>query len=637
MRLSLKTKFTLATSLLVLAVVTVVSGLYLGRLTSQVLRQADDRARFVAQQVFLACQNALAEAAETGHGPRSSQEDDVLDYVRQTLDNSSPLNSLIESAVGYSATIYEITISDKNGNVLVSSDASQRGQKVPVRPRAATLVGASFIEQLRTLYGPPQTYEYSLPFTLGSGPFGDIRIGLSSTLMRDEISPGLRSAVYWAIGAVLLSTLLALLVSQITLAPLARISDQLDRISAGEFDFTPAVERTDELGLVSTKITGIGKQLHDVREIFSTVRENLDQVMRGLGDGLLLFNGEGRAVLVSPSIEKFLDAPPDELRGRRVSEIFPARHPLRGILRVDGDQIESVEGAEVSLGEGEAHRRIGVSAQVIREHGKRMGTLVTLHDTETLERIGNQLQVSERLAALGRVTAGVAHEVKNPLNSMRLWLEVLKGNMPIDPEPQQAVKMLDSEIDRLDRAVKTFLNFTNPVEINLEQTELPGFLDEILDTARPAINKAGIELVSDLPQNVPAVFLDRQLIHQAVLNLLLNASEFTPKGGRITLSLQREGDFAQISVCDTGKGIAPEDRNKIFQLFYTTRPGGSGIGLANTFRFVQLHNGRIEFDSVLGAGTTFRVKLPLASVNEPVVPSFAKVRDFGQPFAAEKR
>jgi signal transduction histidine kinase len=637
MRLSLKTKFTLATSLLVLAVVTVVSGLYLGRLTSQVLRQADDRARFVAQQVFLASQNALAEAAETGHGPRSAKEDDVLEYVRQTLDNSSPLNSLIESAVGYSATIYEITISDKNGNVLVSSDASQRGQKVPVRPRAASLVGANFIEQLRTLYGPPQIYEYSLPFTLGSGPFGDIRIGLSSTLMRDEISPGLRSAVYWAIGAVFLSTLLALLVSQITLSPLARISDQLDRISAGEFDLAPAVERADELGLVSTKITGIGKQLHDVREIFSTVRENLDQVMRGLGDGLLLFNGEGRAVLVSPSIEKFLDARPDELRGRRVSEIFPARHPLRAILRIDGDQMESVEGAEVSLGEGAAHRRIGVSAQVIREHGKRMGTLVTLHDTETLERIGNQLQVSERLAALGRVTAGVAHEVKNPLNSMRLWLEVLKGNMPIDPEPQQAVKMLDSEIDRLDRAVKTFLNFTRPVEMNLEQTDLPGFLEEILDTARPTISKAGIEIVCDLPQNFPAVFLDRQLIHQAVLNLLLNASEFTPQDGRITLSLQREGEFAQISVSDTGKGIAPEDRNKIFQLFYTTRPGGSGIGLANTFRFVQLHNGRIEFESVLGAGTTFRIKLPLASVNEPAVPSFAKVRDFGQPFATEKR
>ena len=637
MRLSLKTKFTLATSLLVLAVVTVVSGLYLGRLTSQVLRQADDRARFVAQQVFLACQNALAEGAETGHSPRSMRPEDVLEYVRETLDNSSPLNSLIESAVGYSPTIYEITISDKGGTVLVSSDASKRGQKVPNRPPVASLVRGNFIEQLRTLYGPPQTYEYSLPFSLGSGPFGDIRIGLSSTLLRDEISPGLKSAGYWALGAVLLSTLLALLVSRITLAPLARISTQLDRISAGDFDLEPAVAQGDELGLVSTKITGIGKQLHDVREIFSTVRENLDQVMRGLGDGLLLFNAEGRAVLVSPSVEKFLGSRPEELRGRKVSEIFPVRHPLRTALRVDGELIESVEGMEVSLDEGTGQRRIGVSAQVIREHGKRIGTLVTLHDTETLERIGNQLHVSERLAALGRVTAGVAHEVKNPLNSMRLWLEVLKGNMPVEPEPQQAVKMLDSEIDRLDRAVKTFLNFTKPVEMTFEETNLPQFLAEIQEAARPSIAKAGIQFVVDLPPNFPPALLDRQLIHQAVLNLLLNATEFTTPGGRITLALRRNGEFAEILVSDTGKGIAAGDRSKIFQLFFTTRPGGTGIGLANTFRFVQLHNGHIEFESEIGRGTTFRVELPLARLDEATAQPVTRGRDFGQPFAAEKR
>ena len=167
---------------------------------------------------------------------------------------------------------------------------------------------------------------------------------------------------------------------------------------------------------------------------------------------------------------------------------------------------------------------------MIREHGKRMGTLVTLHDIESLERIGNQLQVSERLAALGRVTAGVAHEVKNPLNSMRLWLEVLKDNMPVEPEPQQAVKMLDSEIDRLDRAVKTFLNFTKPVEMNLEETDLRAFLEEILDAARPSITKAGFELDGRSARKFPPVLVDRQLIHQAVLNLLLNACELHAAG-----------------------------------------------------------------------------------------------------------
>ncbi|MFZ1206452.1 MAG: ATP-binding protein [Candidatus Acidiferrales bacterium] len=634
MRLSLKTKLTLGTSLLVLAVVALVSGLYLGRLMRQTLRQANDNAFFIAQQVYSACGNALKAANERGDAPASLDPADVRDYVRRAFDNSSTLNSLIESDVGISPTIYEITISDRNGIVLLSSDSSLRDEKVAARPPISSLVRAGFFEQLRQLYGPPQIYEFSYPFNLGTSPFGDIRISFSSALIRGEISPGLQSAGIWALGAVLLSTLCAFVFSRIALAPIERISAQLDRISEGQFDAGPAVERGDELGAVSTKIVGIGKQLRDVREIFSTLRENLDQVMSGVGDGLLLFNSEGRAVLVSPSVEKFLDRSPDDLRGRRVSEIVPARHPLRSVLQIQGDEIAPAEGKELTLERKDGPQRIGVNVQVIREHGARMGTLVSLRDVESIERIGSQLQVSERLAALGRVTAGVAHEVKNPLNSMRLWLEVLKANMPVDPEPQQAVKMLDSEIDRLDRAVKTFLNFTKPVEINLEETALPVLLADVLDAARPSINKAGLTLQANLPEAFPPVLLDHQLIHQAVLNLLLNACDFTSPGGTITLSLRRNGDYAVVEVQDSGKGIPPEDQKKIFQLFFTTRPGGTGIGLANTFRFVQLHNGRIDFESETGRGTTFRIELPLGRVADSVL---GKARDLSQPFAAEKR
>jgi PAS domain S-box-containing protein len=634
MRLSLKTKFTLAISLLVLAVVAVVSGLYLGQLTKQVLRQSEDRASFVAQQVFLACQNALSDAAERGDAPASTSAADLREYVHRAIDNSAALNSLMESAVGYSKSIYEITISDRDGIVLISSDSGLRSEKVAMRPTVRSLVhDQGFFQALRTLYGPPQVYEYSLPFNLGSSKFGDIRIGLSSALIRDEISPSLEKAGYYALGSVLLSTFLAFFVTRFSLAPIDRISAQLDRISAGEFDVEP-VERTDEFGKVSAKIVGIGKQLRDVREIFSTLRENLDQVMGGLEDGLLLFNADGRAVLVSPSVEKFLGGRPAELRGRRVSEIFPSGHPIRSVLQINGDEIEPAEGVELAIEAGPGPNRIGVNAQVIREHGTRMGTLVTLRDVESIERIGNQLQVSERLAALGRVTAGVAHEVKNPLNSMRLWLEVLKANMPTDPEPQQAVKMLDNEIDRLDRAVKTFLNFTKPVELRLEETDIRPLLYDVIDAARPSIDKAGLDLRVDLPTEFPSVFIDRQLIHQAMLNLVLNASEFTAPGGRITLGLRRSGESAVISVADSGKGISPEDQKKIFQLFFTTRPGGSGIGLANTFRFVQLHNGQIEFDSELGRGTTFRVELPLARSVEMTA---GKVRDFSTPFAEDKK
>src|SRR4029077_8384118 len=464
------------------------------------------------------------DSAERGESPASPSSDDLRRYVMRSFDNSSTLNSLIESAVGYSPTIYEVTISDRNGIVLVSSDASLRGQKVANRPSVSSFVRTGFFEQLRTLYGPPQVYEYSLPFNLGSGPFGDIRIGLSSALIRDEISPSLQSAALYALASVFLSTLLAAVVSRVSLAPIERITQQLDHISAGEFDVEP-VERGDELGLVSTKIVGIGKQLRDVREIFSTLRENLDQVMGGLEDGLLLFNSEGRAVLVSPSMQRFLGGRPEELRGRRAGEIFPPATPVRAVLRMEGNEIQPIEGAEVTLSGPSGPQKVGLHAQSVREHGAQMGTLLTLRDIESFERIGSHLELSERLAALGRVTAGVAHEVKNPLNSMRLWLEVLKANMPIDPEPQQAVKMLDSEIDRLDRAVKTFLNFTKPVEMKLEETDIRPVLQDVIDAARPSILRAGAELRVDLPSEFPSLLIDQQLIRQAVLNLLLNASE----------------------------------------------------------------------------------------------------------------
>ena len=631
MSLSLKTKFTLATASLVLVVVALISVLYVSRLTRQVIVQANDRSQFVLQQVFDAAQEALRDAAAQGATPASSSPDDIHAYVQQTLSQNPGLSALIESDMSFSASIYEITITDNSGTALVSSDSSLDGKTVASRPSLGELVRDPFAQQIRILNGPPRVYEVKLPFNVSAQPFGEIHVALSSALLRDEIWPGLRSAAWVGLAAVILSTLFTAFVSQIALAPLSRISAQLDRISAGEFDLEP-VTKVGELGQVSNKISRIGQQLRDVREIFSTLRENMNQIMSGLEDGLLLFNVEGRAVLVSPSAEKFLDLGSENLLGRKIEEIFPADHPLAQALHIgqtDSSSSSTVEQVEVEISNSQGPRRVGASIQAIQENGTRMGMLVTLRDLESMERIGSQLQVSERLAALGRVTAGVAHEVKNPLNSMRVWLEVLKGNLPADAETQQAAKMLDSEIDRLDRVVKTFLEFSRPVELECEEVDLPKLLEDVLASAGPAINRARVELQTEIPPSFPTVELDQRLIEQAILNLVLNACQVMNPGGRLFVSLRRVADNAEIRVADTGPGIAPENRAKIFQLFFTTRKGGTGLGLANTFRFVQLHNGSIEFDTEVGRGTTFRIELPLARVT-PVPASY---RDYGEPFA----
>lgn len=503
MPLRLKTKFTLTTSLLVLGVAAPIASLYVASLVQQVVREADERARFVAQQVFLQAQHALEDAALDGAGPASTRPEDVHEYVRQTLDENAGLTSLIDAVVGYSPVIYEVTVVDHRGAALISSDSSLPGRPAAKREELAQLTQAGFLDQLVVLYGSTRVYEVRLPFNLEQEFFGDIRVALSTGLLKNQVTPSLRTAAYLALGAVLVSTVLAAAVSHMSLAPLAKISSQLDQIARGNFDLEP-LQRRDELGQVSTKISQIGRQLRE-------------------------------------------------------------------------------------------------------------GTYRT-QEERSLAHIQTQIQLLERMAALGRLTAGAAHEVKNPLNSMRLWIENLKEGLTNHHGPtEQALKVLDSEIDRLDGVVKRLLDFYRPADLRLEETNLVNLLREALDIVRPQLASARVELSTDFAHDVPTARVDRQMVKQAVLNLLLNALEAMERGGTLRVTLERQADMAVITVADTGRGIAPEHQGKIFQLFFTTRPDGNGIGLASVFKTVQYHGGSVDFTSEAGRGTTFRIELPLAS------------------------
>ncbi|HUI75630.1 MAG TPA: ATP-binding protein [Candidatus Acidoferrum sp.] len=619
LRLRLRTKLTLIMTGLVFLVVAVLSVVFLSRLMDEVLREANQRSAELAQEVFLQAKHAISDAKSEGILPASRDPQEIHDYVRHAFEISDGLKSELEAARGNMPYIYDVSIVDHNGMALISSDPKDVGSLMPRQPSISALVQGNILSQMRALYGPGRVYELDYPFDMAGQPFGEVRVGVYTAFLRDQLAPTLRTSGTIVLVALLISTGLTMVVIGATLSPLQDIAAQLDRISAGQYDapFPPhkgIAGGTDEFGQVSRKISQVGQHLRGVHEIFSTLRENLNSVMAGLEDGLLLFTRDARAVMVSPAAEKFLGAPAGQFLGRRVTEIFPLDHPLRQALHFEGDELGEIT-SETELETPQGSRRVGVSVQAIQEAGERIGALVTLRDLDSLESINTQLQVSERLAALGRITAGVAHEVKNPLNSMRLWLENLKESLPLDGDTaaRQAVQVLDSEIDRLDAVVKRFLDFTRPMEIRLEATNLAVLLRDVLAVALPQLQQAHVEVSQNLIADVPEVFADRGLLRQAVLNLVLNAVDAMPNGGQLRLMLNRKGDMAEISVADTGKGIPAENQQKIFQLFFTTRPGGSGIGLASTFRIVQLHNGSIDFISEVGRGTTFRIELPLAA------------------------
>jgi signal transduction histidine kinase len=247
--------------------------------------------------------------------------------------------------------------------------------------------------------------------------------------------------------------------------------------------------------------------------------------------------------------------------------------------------------------------------------------------------VESTLRYSRKLAALGRLTAGVAHEVKNPLNAMTIHLELLKGKLVPraaagSAEPPaldsgaalEHVSVIGSEIKRLDQVVQGFLKFMRPDDLRLQPVQVADLLSGIARIVEPDAAASLIRVVTESSPDVPPVHGDPEPLRQALLNLAINACQAMPTGGTLRLTAQTASRRrVLITVEDTGVGIPPANLPRIFDLYFTTKAGGSGIGLSMVFRTVQLHDGEIEVQSTPGTGTTFRILLPQATADPSVL------------------
>jgi signal transduction histidine kinase len=324
--------------------------------------------------------------------------------------------------------------------------------------------------------------------------------------------------------------------------------------------------------------------------------------------------------MVSASVEQFLGKSRAELLGKDPEAIFADRPRIgKPIFEAFATHqpITQLEVASDAAGDGAG--RVQISLDFIEENGERIGALLILRDSESVHRIEDELELSRRLAAVGRLTSGVAHEVKNPINAIVVHLEVLRQKLKeLDPDTKRHMDVIGSEIRRLDRVVQTLVDFTRPVTLRLVETDLRRLIDEVITLAIPDAEKHGVHLVLDIGDDPLPVRIDSDLVKQAVLNVVINGMQAMSHkaSGTIRVLTQALGNEAIIEIQDEGGGIPEKIRDKIFNLYFTTKAGGSGIGLPMTYRVMQLHNGAMDFDSIEDVGTTFRLRFPLVETRE---------------------
>jgi signal transduction histidine kinase len=611
----LKTKLVLAISSMVFALVAIFCYLYVSHLVRQRTTEVYDSADFVAKEI----RESAREASQVDLSSTFMNESDpkqVEEVLEQALKTDTGMNILLQSVVGYSPTIFDAAIADVNGRAIVHTDPLAIGKDVPDREDFETLRAGSFLQQLKVVFGAPRVYDVYLPIKREDQPFGDIRVGISTVFLKNEVEPQLRHALIFSVIAILVSLALAALVSNIALRPLEAIGRRLDQMTAGVPDSTPEPDprRTDEYGMVNTKIDRLGRQIRDVKEVFSALKENLDQIMGTLQDGLVLFTRDTRVVLVSASAERFIGRPRGEILGSAVEGVFTDANKLGRIVLDAFALHQGIPQREIELENG---RRIQIALDFIAERGERIGALLTMRDAESVRRIENEIELSRRLAAIGRLTSGVAHEVKNPINAIVVHLELLREKMrEVDPDTRRHMDIIGREIHRLDRVVQVLVDFNRPVELRLVDFDLRRLVEDVVLLASPEAARQGVRLETRLANSPLPVRADSDLIKQALLNVILNGVQAMNDGGVLNIAAGRQDAAATIEVRDEGGGIPPEVRDKVFNLYFTTKKTGSGIGLAMSYRVLQLHNGAIDFVTEMGRGTTFRLLLPLTGAAE---------------------
>jgi len=600
MGFGIKGKEVLAITLLTVLVVAITTFIHLSRLTTVVVQGALRQGQLIAQQLYAQSSLALSRA-------RRGNPSEILRSDRE-------LRNLLDASVGYSPHLLYALIADREGKMIFHSEREKEGSPAPERPRLEQLLLLDPVRRFHALYEEGKIYESTLPLSLDDRPFGSIRLGIATSLLRRELNPSVQQSLTFAGLALPVVWLVAMGAGTLLLKPMRRLTRQMDGRRRGDAGNGGGLDQADDIGELSSQLQLLGQQLPADRLKMLSEKAQLQQVVDHLEDGIILFTQDRRILFFNRAAEVVVGRSLEEVVGWQWDEMLRPFHPIRPLLQHAFEQKAGFRNAAVTLPRDEGYKESLVSLFFVTDAHRAMGAMVVVKDLESIKTLQSLITYSAKLTALGRLTSGMAHEVKNPLNAMMIHVELLKEKLDVPAEEvHQSLEVIGNEIRRLDRVVQGFLRFIRPEELSLRLLDLHALLKDVAALLETEWQKEGIRFAFQFDPTLPLIAADEELLRQAFLNIMLNACQAMPKGGVVNISTEmEEWEFVKVNIADPGIGIPPEDMGKIYQLYYTTKPYGTGIGLSLVYRVVQMHNGSLETSSEVGRGTTMIVRLPVS-------------------------
>ncbi|HOO56362.1 MAG TPA: ATP-binding protein [bacterium] len=393
-------------------------------------------------------------------------------------------------------------------------------------------------------------------------------------------------------------------------APIRKLTDDTTSIARGDLSRTIHLSGDGEIAMLGSAFNNM----------LSSINQYLLQTMSG---GVVTINDRGEITSISADAEVILGFNARDMIGRDIKDMIPYNRDNRKFHKVISETLEqrqtfSSQEMTITTDRREAIP-ISISTSFLRDHDNTLiGLIVSFEDVKHLRKIQEQMRIVDRLTMLGGLAAGIAHQVRNPLCSIRGLAQLLKENSETESLLTEYSNVILSDVDRIDRVVDRLLKFIQPSSSSWSFESLNEIVDDTILLSKHEIRKKEIELQIDYDDDLPMILCQRENLMQAIMNIVVNAFQAIDIQGRVSIRTRKsigetEDSFGEIclEISDNGGGIAPEDMDRIFDPSFTTKEDGSGFGLAITKQTVEIHGGNIDFFSENGDGSTFTIWLPI--------------------------
>ena len=557
----------------------------------------DDTAHLVASEVAAALDEQL-----------------VSDLLEGTPADRFRLIGELQDVTSRSTTVRSLEVVDRRGEIFASERFERTAGRAPLPAEVFGSRREPILHVEHAREGRGRAYVLLLPLQRNGDLIGYLRLGLDASRLEPLYAALRRRLFFGALAGLLLVAGLSYFVH----LQLRRRNDQLvaalEQAASGRELAEAMPSAPDELAPALAVAGRLGRELQQERRRNVAADRRLQRLADMMDVGLVLLSRERQVEFASEPARTLLglssDASSDDWRA--------ALAPLEGILQNGPPDRESGNQADLEVIRLGKPRRVRCQVYPLDEEGN-AGHLVQLRDRELLHAVEIDLRMAAQLRALTRVYRGVAHDLRAPLNAMVLNLELLRRSLDpttprredLESKQQRWVNVIEQELQRLRRALDVLLAQTAPPSEKAEPFDLRGVLEEIEALLYPQARQQQVTLAVTVPDETVTMVGLRDQVKQSALNIAINALEAMPDGGTLAMTLERDGARARMRISDTGPGIPPELRERIFDMHFTTKQSGTGIGLYVARSMFEAQGGTLQAASSGPEGTTFELELPL--------------------------